>query len=337
MDFGSDDGFGSSEAASLFVESAEAFNAVDSSSAAVSSTMGLDIQSSARILSRLSSSILMPWERGLMSQVFCQPRPIIPFPSLSMVPLPRVAYVQTPVTSMPFIQPINIKRPIVPFVLRKLRSIDVPDAGDANRHKAVNRWRMIIEYSLHSSQVGQQITEMIEDGRSEVLITAVLLDTFAGKRTSTMNKRAASILRYLRWSKLQSSDVQDPLGFGESVCYRYVSFLKFTKASASAAKSFREALNFCMFVLGMPQVQEASKSSRVAGSSTNQLKNKKTLKQATEYKVIQIRLLHHILENAPDDRDRVMAGYDLFTIYGVCRFGDAMNPTKATLDLDENG
>ena len=338
-DADSDDGFGSRSELSFLAKNVPSQNqqVASSSGAPVSSTMGLDIQSMAMIMSRQGSTIVMPWERGLMGQLFCKPASLVPVTNFSIPPPTRVDLPLKPTVETVIAVPVNIKRPIVPFVLRKLRSIDVPDLEDLKRNMAINKWRIIIEYNLSASQAGRYITELVEDGRADHLIMAVLRDTFAGKKTSTMNKRGASILRFLRWCKVPSSGVLDPMQFTERDCYKYATFLKESQASASAAKSFKEALNFMMYVIGMPHILEASKSTRISGSATIQLSKKRTLKQATEYTVNQVRLLHHILQNAPDDRDKVLIGYDLFTIYGTCRFSDAMNPSEFKVDLDDEG
>ena len=299
FDESDDDGFGSVSTESRLQDGVDHHNAVVASAIVpcVSPTLALDIQHQNRILSRQHSVFVMPWERGAVAKVLCKAAPIIPINPFCMPPLPRVILPASPALQPFNVKPVTIKRPVVPFVLRKLRQIDVPDLKDQKRNQAINRWRMIIEYNLSASAVGLQISEMIEDGRDDCLVLSTLLDTFASKKVSTMNKRAASMLRYFRWARVKSSGVEDLMEFRESDVYRYVNYLRDAKASPSAAKSFKEALNFAMHVLGIPNIQAAVSSSRIKGAATNQLSKKRKLKQAPAYKVPQIRIIHHVLES----------------------------------------
>ena len=301
------------------------------------STMGDDIANLSMILNRSCTrdTLRMPWERGIMGSVFNSRASVIPVPVFELPKLPSVPSIVEPVRiTDPLLTP---RRPVVSFLLRKLRSIDIPDKRDSMKVRAMNRWRIIIEQDLGASQVGRQLTEYIEDGKAESLIISTLEDVLGTKSVATLMKRSSSILRFLQWGRSCTPSLVSPLGFDEAACYRYVDHLRTIGAGASAAKNFREALNFLKYVLGMPQVEAAITSSRLKGACSKQLATKRPLKQAPPLTVVQVRILHHVVCNAPDNRDRCKAGYDLFCIYACSRHGDAMWPSKVNIDLDEEG
>lgn len=337
MDAGdsSSDGFG--DRSSHYTALVRETNVVSNSAEVHTLTLGLDIQSNAMILARQRSAIRLPWEVGFGARMFGPRNPIIPFPKLHVPKLPQVVMDLPTLHNELQVAILPVKRPLVPFVLRTLRSIDIPYDGDALKLRAINRWRIIVELNLEASDVGKQIVAYIEDGKSEILIISVLQDVFATKKASTMNKRASSLIQYLRWAMVPGSKVLSAMRFEEDDCYRFVSFLKATCAAPTAAKSFKESLNFAMHTLGMPQIQATVKSTRIAGSTMGQLSKKRPLKQALAYKVNQLRLMHHILETATDDRDKCMIGYSINNVYCSGRFSDGMYPTKYVLDLDEFG
>ena len=333
----SSDGFDFAPSISNFAVAARQANSISNTVAVHTATMALDIQSNAMILARERSLIKLPWEVGFGARMFGKAPPLIPFTSLAVPRLPAVSTDFLPKEDPTLPSKVFVKRPAVPFVMRKLRSIDVPYDGDALKLRAINRWRIVIELDLGASDVGKQLTEYIEDGKSDILIIGILEDVFANKKASTLNKRASSLLRYLRWCKIPESRVASSFNFLEQDCYRFLTFLKLSGAKPTAAKSFRESLNFTMHTLGMPQISAAMKSSRITGSAMGQLAKKRPLQQAPAYTVDQVRLLHHILESAEDDRDKCMSGYSLFNMYSCGRFSDSMFPTKFVNDLDEIG
>ena len=305
--------------------------------ATVPTTLSDDISSTALLLQRGRTIGTMPWERGLMRQVFFPGSPIVPYPNLTLPPLPRVVHEQILVPESAALPTANLRRPLVPFVMRRLRSIDALDDGDMQKSRAISRWRIILELDLNRSEVGRQLVSLLEDGQPDAAVAQSLSDVFSNKKPGTLNKRASSLISYLRWARDPSSMITDILGFSEKDCYNFVNFLRDTGSSPSAAKGFKEALNFAMHVLGMPHLSEAVKSKRISGACSSQLSKKAPLKQAPLYTVDQFRLLHHITCNAPDDRDRCMSGYDLFGTYTSSRFSDAMNPGRVHIDLDEDG
>lgn len=284
-------------------------------------------------------NLLQPWERGLMAKVFSKSDPVVPFAKL-VQPQPFTIVIHpTDSTKSAVVEasPI-IKRPVVPFLLRKLRSVDTPYNGDPKALRAINRWRMIVELDLTKSVLGKQITEYVEAGNCDSLIMETLEDALATKSVATSLKRSASIFRYIWWARDPAKgNIHDPLEFREKDCYNYVRFLKDSNSSASSGKTFVQALNFVRYQLGMEQAAQAVSSSRIKGATSKMFRKKKPLNQAPPFTVHQVLTLHHIVSNARDNRDRCKAGYDLMCIYSSCRHDDAMHPAKYILDVDQEG
>jgi hypothetical protein len=271
----------------------------------------------------------LPWETGLMGQVFRTPMP--------------TSYGRTPLASVPIpVQywktdgPTTVTKPPIPrisFALARLRNVRLQPSEDALRTRALVRWRLILELDLESSQLSRTLKSMAEDLSNETNISRVLADAFASKSTSTLFKRASSIGHYLEWAKAQR--VERPLLFAETHLYSYVSYLRSSNYKPTKAEAFKEAVAFCVHVLGMDN-SVACFSNRFKGACHLQYISKSPLKQAPPLTVEQVRRLERLAMAAPRLEDRIIAGQFCFCVYASCRFSDSIYATDYKLTRASN-
>ena len=69
---------------------------------------------------------------------------------------------------------------------------------DDERSKALGHWRMIVSECPGASRLGAQL---LEAGDDQPLAVGILQDTFEGKATATLKRRASSVLLYLAWHR----------------------------------------------------------------------------------------------------------------------------------------
>ena len=144
------------------------------------------------------------------------------------------------------------------------------------------------------------------------------------KSPSTVLSRANSMLAFMRWHTLESSN-DDLLPLKEAA-WQYVSFLKLSGASASKATSFVQACRFCHFVLGVEGAcRWCQADRRVCGLADIQLSGKREAKQARPLSVKEVQGLQRVASCGTRHLvDRVVASHLLLMAYCRCRHSDTL-------------
>ena len=140
------------------------------------------------------------WQIGMLGALSPQAPQVWPFVDppflhvLSRPPAPRAQL------SQPAGEP-RAKRPAFPAALRRLARVKLPLSEDALRHRALLRWRVIVELDLEASSLGGQLTYLCDSLRPDAdsLIAECLADTFSGKSTATLTKRSSSLLAFFEY------------------------------------------------------------------------------------------------------------------------------------------
>ena len=224
------------------------------------------------------------------------------------------------------------KRPFVSSAVLKIKRSVAPEfTGNPNRFRALARWRIIVELDLHSSLLGRQLVDYVIDGRAESVIMQILEDSFAKKSTSTLMKRSSALLKYILFTRAHFK--AKGLSYNEQWIYDFLCSMRVEMAAASAAKSLIEALTFAIHLIG-PDVEDPLwKSARVLGATQAMFVLKKPLHQTDPLLVVEVLLLHHILQRADGLHHKVLAGYMLFCIYACARWSDCMKPKSFQYDI----
>lgn len=212
---------------------------------------------------------LMPWETGPTAQVFTKQPDVLKQPWRR----PEVPHLFTnvqnvqPCTGPESAQPSRAMAegggPYFATVVSSAKThSDEVAKYESRRREAVRKWLVIILSSRTNFPLKQQVEEarLAESGEDAVL--EIVDDVCAMKSPGTMAKRAGSLLRYLAWAKqgahLEGMPPTEPLA------YMYVKDLS-SRPHATAARSFRESLNFAKHVLGFDGLDLALQSRRIEG------------------------------------------------------------------------
>ena len=79
----------------------------------------------------------------------------------------------------------------------RVQVVPWPEQCAAARAKALQRWRLILEENLASSDLGRNLHRMAVSLEPDSKLTELVDDTFADRKATTLNKRAGPILKYL--------------------------------------------------------------------------------------------------------------------------------------------
>ena len=218
----------------------------------------------------------MPWEEPLYAPIFGSMIPALykSLPEISFVPEPRSAPESV----------ANIRDlPLAPEGIFKWRvqsqkSVDdYQTVSKTKRLVALGKWRRILECAKDELNLAWMF--MGDAPLEDSLVLGSLEDVFGSKATSTIGKRAGSMLQYLSWANMRNIK---PFPILEKDAYACVKVLNAT-AAPSTAMSFREALNFCKHVVGMDSMKDALDSKRVHGACLKHLTGKTQPRQASPF------------------------------------------------------
>ena len=140
-----------------------------------------------------------------------------------------------------------------------------PDSGyiekrRANRTLAVSKVTKIIEVSPESFSVGRAVLdEILDDKLADHLFETVDL-VLSMKSPGTINKRVGSMWLYLSWYSLACTG--SPFPITESAVVRYLMDMRREETFVSRGASFREALRFFHYALGLDGALDACDSPR---------------------------------------------------------------------------
>ena len=294
--------------------------------------------------SRHSSTQNFPWETGYAGLVLGgSTSSLDPFTGLYVYgPVPPIPN-ETPPSSNSQPDAKRIKTtsrttegPAYLHVARKLKDIEWPVAKEALRQKAFARWRMILEVNPQAFACMRKLLTMTSELKPEEEIRQNICDIFSNKKTGTLLKRAGTLIQYMAWHYTQA-DVGPAFPVTEELAYNYVQHLRRKKRGATAPDSFKSAVTFCHFVLGMVINDDLLTSPRVRGAAFASLLTKRKLKQRDELEVSYVLALEFMLFQAEDPKDAIAAGFFLYCIYGRCRGADAQNTVDLIADWDEKG
>lgn len=191
------------------------------------------------------------------------------------------------------------------------------------RDKELERWMVVCA----ANGTECETCKMIQDAGS-----AVLVDVLARKKTGTLKVRSTAVLLYIRWAKSKGLPAF-PLSVEKA--YKYVDELRWNKAPAARANSFRSALAFLKGTFKVAGVDEILDSAAVSGSCHRSFLTKRLLKQRDALTVDQVRTLEAVVTAGNVEADKVFAGHCLMCIYGRLRFGDSQGvESEPTIDGD---
>lgn len=280
------------------------------------------------------STMKQPWETGILSPIFeDKPKNRVDTMLRGYFVLPKVglwdslevasgAHVDVP-------HPANSSV----TVARRVKLAPLLKADDDARISCLARFRKLVLMDLSATRLGRSLTTFAGSLDLSQDLGQIFSDVFASKATNTLLKRSGSLWRYGVW--LFSNGPTSPFAQGEPVLYKYVCYLRQTKAGATAASSFIEAMHFADALLGFTQVDlKAEISSRVRGAAHSQFMDKRKRKPAAVLTVEEIQCLEDAVFHHDKEHCRLIAATLLYCFYSVARWADCM--TVENLVLSEH-
>ena len=201
----------------------------------------------------------------------------------------------------------------------KMRSVEWPITEEANRAKAISRWKVIVDMAPIEFKIGRIILGDLATGSDPKSQSRVLEDVFAHKATKTLLARSGAFFKYIDYC---NSNCFNPFPITESVIYQYMCQLRSDKAAATKAASFKSSLAFAMGMLGLAGVDHVLESARISGAVFDQLLTKRALKQRRPLLAEEVYRLEMICRSSVDIRDQVFAGFVLFLVFARVRNSD---------------
>ena len=291
----------------------------------------------------------LPWERGLLGVVLGYTDPFgsalddLPVPRLSLENAAEPASVAVP-DAEPAAEVTRRVRAnakvhdAADVIVKRRRLEEMPIDDDPTGPalaEALRMWRGILGVMGNSSELFIQMGE----ATSERVASRSFSSAFFGKPPSTLNKRAISLMQYIRWAR---SSKLEPFPLSEAVIFQYMEDLLEEGAPPTRAQSFSEALNFSSGYVGLLGVREVLGSRRVKGSAMANFVRKNEPRKRQPLTKAELVLLEWFMVDGPSDdpdsmgmRDRILAGFVLFCVYGRLRVGDASRINREpTLDVN---
>ena len=188
----------------------------------------------------------LPWETGGMNLIFgvdtllpkLEARALLPMPSSLEAAESTVARaakrVKVAHVDRLFLKAVNylVKEP---DVQKEVRSWD----------RTIERCLVILAETPSAFLVGASLpTDDVEK------CMQIVRELFGKKSVSTVLKRANSILNYFTWCR-ENHPFRSPIPFEGAIIDEYLRFLRDSGKPVSVLRGFFEAVNFCLYVVGL--------------------------------------------------------------------------------------
>ncbi|CAE7465617.1 NaCP60E [Symbiodinium sp. CCMP2592] len=199
---------------------------------------------------------------------------------------------------------------------------------DKERDEALSLWEsLLVTWPERITVIGQILVLEPQVRRGMVE------DLLGGKAPATLRKRkrCRSVLGYALFLRNRRVDFPG----SEELFYAYMCMLREEGKPSSTRKSLLEAITFCRFVLGIPELASLGESKRCHGSA--RARDFKPRVQASPFTVEELSKLHRILFEDPEPWNQLMAGSLLFCVYSRARWEDLEHADRLIIDRADDG
>ena len=223
---------------------------------------------------------------------------------------------------------LNLKAlPVVPIALKRARREPLDEDV---RIQALAKFRDLILQDPHATQLGTSLMGRVDQGTSHDVIDQSFRDTFRMKASSTLQKRASSLVKLAKF--LRAEGQLHPLRLSESQLYSALCKMREAGCGATSAQHIIEALHFLdatakMKIISLSDVVSA----RCRGVARDMYLTKSPLSQKLPLTVEQVRKLETIVQNS-GTVIRCIVGQILFCIHACCRWRDAQRLKAVSIE-----
>jgi hypothetical protein len=215
---------------------------------------------------------------------------------------------------------------------RKITDVRIQQFDDTALEDALRTWRGILAEMGEASRLSMQLVAC----ESPLLANRSFAAAFFGKPSSTLVRRAGSLRLYIRWAHATG---RPPFPLSEDTVFRYFDDLNMEGAPPTRAASFKESLNFSKGYVGLEGVTEVLSSRRIQGAALVSFARKRGTRKRLVLTKAELLSVEDFLSNpSGPQRDRILAGFLLFCVYGRLRVGDASRiSSEPVLDVSSTG
>ena len=206
---------------------------------------------------------------------------------------------------------------------------------NADKKLAVGKIYSLICMCPEAFAVGRVVAEENDISTFDSALMETPEVVLSMKSPKTVSKRAGSMLLYIKWCTDNNRGRGFPITEKDVAAYLFS--LRRSGQYTSRGSSFREALRFSHYILGLDGSLSACDSSRVKGASDMMLTSGGTWSPADPFHVCEVVQFHRILDS--DEKhilDRIAAGNTLVMIYGRCRASDLSFIRTLKLDYTDD-
>ena len=277
-----------------------------------------------------SVSVQLPWETGLMQQVFA---PDV----LEVVPVPKHdgGLIQVDRPNPDLKRRKRQGRPAGPCV--HMRIVDLNNQL-ADKDLEARWWSSAVEKWYRVIVLGG--SRILETGRGESKTEACdTIRALLGWRSArTAGKRASDLLRFVRW-RLEHFMHGDAFPLHGIDIQSYISALDDTKASPSSLTAFLESVHFAVHVIGCEVSDEVPLVSRLTQGLVDRSQLRRAgRKQARPLSVAEVLALESVFADPEcDPKDCHAAGAFLFAVYSRSRWSDLRRVYRLIEDFSMEG
>ena len=283
----------------------------------------------ARMAAMGDVELKMPWESGIMKQIFDSddeslfPRVVPPLPPACLLPVSATSadMAEQAATEMPSAKSLvqsDITLPFYSFAIRVVPDRDMFAEDALLWEKAIQKWIQVFEILGFPGMLGHALlSEQVDESSSTQ--SEVLRDALGVKSPRTAIKRAQTLRRYFCWLQSTFTD-WDP--WNRSMCLQYLGQVSSHAGPASKGITLLEALRFGKYVMQLPIPEDLLADPQLRGRAQRLMLAKDMYHPARPLKASELASMENAMSSGLDVRDAYLLGGVIFAVLSRSRWSD---------------
>lgn len=217
--------------------------------------------------------------------------------------------------------------------ISRVKGVRTQQSDEDMRNLGIKKLVSLLLVDPAATRLGRTIVREADIPIDEALIKQSVDHAFAGKASSTIYKRACSLVRYEYWQR-STYGYSSPFRTSEVEVYEYLTSLDSEGVGATAASNFVESLRFIDGVAKLIKCDlKEILSPRVVGLAHKLYLEKKPLLQKDPMPAHAIEKLEHLIIKKKDPVQAVILGQLIFCYHSGARWSDGSNLRKMDLQV----
>ena len=293
----------------------------------------------------VDSHLLLPWETGVMAEIFGDLEVGARLPEnigLAELALPAT-HEETAPASAVSTELESYGDACYIHAVQNLKDLEYFESKSQQLDLACALWLEVLSQDWTASGVGTKCALALQQDASGASAVETLKACFGVKSPSTILKRVASFKKFFSWLANHSSNPcsTSALNLHESDVWDYFNWLREKRQQAgqgfTVCSSFLEAVRFAKFVVELHCADSILHSARLLGFASLEKKLKGPTRQAPSLELEHLKRLHEILSSESNLTDRLGAGCFLVCVYARARWSDVRFVSHVEVDKKRNG